>query len=396
MIILGLNSGTSKDGISAVLFESIRLFPRAKINLLAHKEFPYPKAVLKELKEIEDKVELENLARLNFLLGEVFAEKAIELMKSSQIDPQKVDLIASHGQTIAHFPKPKKIGKYKIRASIQLAEPAVIAHRTGVTTVGDFRPGDLASGGEGAPVLAFSEYLLFASSQKTRLSLNLGGIANFTFIPKGAGFEQCRAMDACACNVFLDRLFCFLTGSKSRYDRDGKTALKGRAKREWVEIFLKHLEKKAGAQSLCATVFDQRWLKALLKKLNHQLPKDVPDILRSAVKAVAEMIYLTYSANFKINPDEIIVSGGGAKNLALIKELGEVFGAKILLCSELGIPLQAKEPIGFGILAELCLKGIQVNLCHITGAHSPAVLGKIIPGKNWQRLVKKLNKGVKR
>jgi len=397
MIILGLNSGTSRDGISGVIFDLRTVFPHPVFNLLWHQEFPYPKSVLNFFSQLEKNPALEILSRADFFLGEVFAETSQKIIKKSGLSPNKIDLIASHGQTIAHFPKPKKIGKYNISATVQLGELSVIAQRTGITTVGNFRAGDIAGGGEGAPILAYSEFLLFGSKNKSRMILNLGGIANFTLIPKRAKPEQIRAMDAGVCNIFLDQLIQILTEDKLRFDRNGKIAQKGKVRPGWKEHLLKHLLFRPGrSKSLCARHYQREWIKKVLSPLKISGERKRADLLRSGVRAVAEMIYLTYSANFKNNPiDELVISGGGAKNQALILEIKEVFKKKVILSSELGIPLQAKEPIGFGILAMLCLLGKEVDLRSITGARALSILGQIAPGKNWGKLLKKLTKGVK-
>jgi len=397
MIILGLNSGTSRDGISGVIFRLVGLFPRARVKVIFNREFPYPQKVLELIEQVEKKPDLESISRLHFLLGEIFAKTALKLIDCCGLSPGKIDLIASHGQTLAHFPERKKLAGYKISASFQLGEPSVIAQRTGITTVGNFRAGDIAGGGEGAPILAYSEFLLFGSGNKSRMILNLGGIANFTLISKRAKPEQIRAMDAGVCNIFLDQLVQILTEDKLRFDRNGKIAQKGKVRPKWKEHFLKHLLFRPGkSRSLCARHYQREWIKKVLSPLKISGERARADLLRSGVRAVAEMIYLTYSANFKNNLiDELVISGGGAKNQALILEIKEVFKKKVILSSELGIPLQAKEPIGFGILAQLCLQAKEVDLSSITGAKFPSVLGQIAPGKNWKKLLKKLTKGAK-
>jgi anhydro-N-acetylmuramic acid kinase len=394
MIILGLNSGTSQDGVSAAIFETLRLSPSAKIKLLFQKEFAYPDPVLKELSGLYKKPSLERLARAHFYLGEVFAGAALKAIRQSRVKSGAVDLVASHGQTIGHFPELKKIGGRKTRATLQIGEPAVIAQRTGITTVGDFRPGDIGAGGQGAPVLAYPECLLFGSGQKNRMALNLGGIANFSLIPKGADPEQVRATDAGPCNLLLDGLAMRVSKGKLKCDHNGKIALSGRPRKEWVEKFLKHkFFKQSAPKTSGREDFNEEWLDGLLKVMKVKVGRDGPDLLRSGVFAVARIIGQCCAENYDdFAIDEIIVSGGGAHNRALIFEIEQAMWKRVTLSTELGIPLQAKEPIGFGILAELCLSGLSGNLAQTTGAKTRAVLGKIVPGKNWRTLLKKVGR----
>jgi len=398
MIIMGLNSGTSQDGVSAAVFETLRLTPSAKIKLIFYKEYPYPDSVLRELSGIYKKQSLEKLARAHFFLGEVFAGAALKAIRQSKMKAGALDLIASHGQTIGHFPELKKIGGRKIRATLQIGEPAVIAQRTGITTVGDFRPGDIGAGGQGAPVLAYPECLLFGSLNKNRMVINLGGVANFSLIPKGADPEQVNAADAGPCNLLLDGLASRISKGKLKCDFHGKIALSGRPRKEWVEKILKHkFFKKPAPRTTGREDFNENWMDGLLEGLKIKLDRDGPDLLRSGAYAVARMIAQCYAENYRnFEIDEIIVSGGGANNRALIFEIEQAMWKRAIMSQELGIPLQAKEPIGFGMLAELCLAGASANLVQATGARIPAVLGKIIPGKNWRALLKKLSRMTER
>jgi len=392
MIIVGLNSGTSRDGISATIFETTRLLPTASIRLILHQDTPYPRWALRKLLELEKKPDFEKVARANFFLGEVFADAALKLISKSRVKKDRISLVASHGQTIGHFPELKKIGRYRIRATLQLAESSVIAARTGITTVSDFRPADISAGGEGAPVLAYSEYLLFASRKQNRMVINLGGIANFSLLPRLSGPEKVHATDAGPCNLLLDGLASRVSGGKMRFDPWGKIALSGRPRPEWVRAFLDHnFFAKPAPKTSGREEFGGRWLEHILAGIKFNPRKDGPDLLRSGAAAVAEMIAGCCAQNYpRFRCDEIIVSGGGARNLALLHELQQVLGRKIILSSALGIPLQAKEPIGFGLLGELCLRGMSGNLPFATGAKSRAVLGKIVPGRNFRQVLGRL------
>jgi len=394
MMILGLNSGTSRDGVSGVIFQTGRLKAPARIKLFAHSEYPYPAWLLRELLRVEAKPDLESVSRLNFVLGEFFAESALRLMRENKFQAGQIDLIGSHGQTIGHFPQKKRIGKYQIRATIQAAELSVIANRTGITTIGDFRPGEIAAGGEGAPVLTYPEYLLFFSKEKNRMALNLGGIANYSLIPKSGKVQEIRASDCGPCNLLLDGLSQIISGGRQKFDRNGRMALRGRPREKWVRAFLRHrFFKRPAPKSSGREEFSQAWLKGVLQGLRFNAIQEGADLLRSAVCAVAEMVGECYFDNEpEFGLEEIIVSGGGANHQALILELSRSLGRKVMVSDDLGVPAKAKEPIGFGILAELCLYGQSGGPAFSRGAKGQAVLGKIVPGENWNRLSRGLGK----
>jgi len=400
-LILGLNSGTSMDGVGGVIFNAIRLSPEAEIKIFGQGQYEYPRWLLREIKEVEEKPGLESLARLNFILGEFFAECANKLIKDSGIPREKIFLIGSHGQTIGHFPEVKRIGRYKIRATLQIGEPTVIAQRTGITTVSDFRPADIAGGGEGAPILGYIEYLLFQSCLKNRMVLNLGGIANFSLIPRKGLAVKIRATDCGPCNILLDGLMGFLSRGEKRFDDGGKLALKGLRREEWVKVFLRHsFFKKPAPKSTGRDDFNDEWLKRVLSKVKIDSGGGKMDLLRSGVCAVAEMVARCYFDNYRdFVLDEVVVSGGGGRNLALLEELRRNLGKGLVLSDELGIPCLSKEPIGFGILALLCIYGKVADISsrnYIGSAKrgDKMVLGKIIPGRNWTVVRSFIQRGI--
>jgi len=387
MIILGLNSGTSRDGVSAAIFETLSLLPKAKVRLILHRDYPYPAWAQRQLDGLEQSVALPDLAYANFMLGELFAEAALKLIRESGVKRTSIHLIASHGQTVGHFPKRKKIGGFNLRATLQIGEPSVIALRTGVTTVSDFRPADVSAGGQGAPVLAYPEWLLFASQTAGRMALNLGGIANFSLLPKAQGPEQVRATDAGPCNLLLDGLAARVSKGRQKFDQGGRIALSGRPQVKWVKAFLRHEFFSRPAPKTCGREeFGPKWIDGLLRRIRFSPGAGPADLMRSAACAVAQMVAQCLAQNYPAAVDEVVVSGGGAKNRALVLELEKSLGKKIILSDKLGVPVQGKEPIGFGLLGELCLRGVKGNLPGATGAESRVVLGKITPGENWREL----------
>src|SRR3989338_4987891 len=192
-IAIGLMSGTSMDGIDAAVVEIHRRGRTRTIKALGFVTVPYPAGVRKRLLDVtktpNSLSRLSEISALNFTIGEHFAAAALKAMRQSGLTPGQIDLIGSHGQTVGHFPQAG------VPSTLQLGEPAVIAHRTGVTTVADFRPADIAVGGEGAPLTPYVHYLLFRHERKSRAIHNLGGISNLTYIPAGGSLEDVIAFD---------------------------------------------------------------------------------------------------------------------------------------------------------------------------------------------------------
>lgn len=377
------------DGIGAVLFDRERLFPKAKVRLIKAMEFSYPFGLVERLRALgEEKIKLVELARLNQYLGELFAEAVINLLDEAKIKREEVALIGSHGQTVGHFPKATKFGRYLIRASVQLGESAIIAQRTGITTVSDFRAGAIAAGGEGAPILHICEYLLFSHSKKSRLVLNLGGIANFSIIPRSATMDTLIATDICPCNLLLDGIMRMWTKGRKAFDGEGIEARRGRVRNEWMgfmregDFFKRPLPRSTGADD-----FGERYLYRLVRKISPGRAQDWRDFLRTAIWFIAGEIffnYLFYAREGNI-VDELVVSGGGVYNRVLLDDIRRRFEKKEVLVSDgLGIPAKFKEPICFGLLAELAIRGVEVPVSRDeSGFFSSAIMGKIAWGSSF-------------
>lgn len=216
MRVAGLMSGTSADGVDAAIID----IEKDKINVVTYDTFPYPAAVRRGIfKLVESKdAGVADVSHLNFVIGEVFAEAVLKLCRSSGIDLKTIDLIGSHGQTIYHNPKGRRLWKRMVRCTLQIGESAVIAQRTGITTVADFRPRDIAAGGQGAPLVPFADYVLFRDKKKNRAIQNIGGIANVTYLP--AGCQRCDiiAFDTGPGNMIIDGIVSLATKGKEKFD----------------------------------------------------------------------------------------------------------------------------------------------------------------------------------
>ncbi len=222
---LGIMSGTSADGIDVAL---VRMVGRgaALENFAA---FPFPREVRKIILEMGEgrKVATGEISQLNFLLGELFASAALAACKKFRVAPSRIDVIGSHGQTVFHQGVPSLFNGKRVASTLQIGDPSVIAGRTGITTVGDFRPADMAAGGQGAPLVPYVDFLLYRHARIGRVALNIGGIANVTVIPAGATLDNVFAFDTGPGNMVIDALVRHFTQGRNRFDRNAEMACKG-------------------------------------------------------------------------------------------------------------------------------------------------------------------------
>ena len=370
--VAGLMSGTSADGIDVAIID----YGKTGIEVLAFGTFPYPPALRKLIFKLfdPDTARIEEITHANFAAGEVFAEALRHLCKKSKIGLSSIDVIGSHGQTIYHNPKGTRFGNKLLRSTLQIGEPCVIAQRTGITTVADFRTADIAAGGQGAPLVPFADYILFGHKRKNRVIQNIGGIANLTWLGAGGTANDIIAFDTGPGNMIIDALVNMGTGGKKKYDVDGRLAAAGSIDESLLKDLMKHKYlSKRPPKTTGREEFGLQFTKRFFKQKNFN------DLVATATAFTAKSIAAAYRAFLPDKPDEIILCGGGSRNPVLVKMLGEYAApARILIMDELGIDADAKEAISFAILAACTIKGIPNNVPSATGAKKPVVLGKII------------------
>lgn len=375
MLVAGLMSGTSVDGIDVALVEIQGVGFRMRVRPLAHYSFPYPAGVRQAVLAISDAVaHTGQVARLNFLLGELFADAVKRACHRARIPLAKLRLIGSHGQTIYHQGKPQKLLGRALACTLQIGEPAIIATRTGVDVVADFRPSDLAAGGQGAPLVPYVDYLVYRSPRLFRVALNIGGIANVTAIPAGAGPDQVIAFDTGPGNMILDALAARFSGGRWKYDRDGRMAARGHPDRKLLEellsdpYFRRPPPKSAGREQ-----YGEAFVTALLGR--GLAPED---LTATATAFTAASIALGIH-RFAGRPDELIVSGGGLRNPQVMAHLaGLLPGVRLRTSNDLGIDSDAKEAIAFAVLAYESYHRRASNLPSATGARQSQILGKVV------------------
>ena len=383
MIVAGVMSGTSADGIDVAL---VRVegrpkpsgFSPIKFKYLSHAEFAYPakvrRAVLAAMNAPAARVA--DLARLNFLLAELYAEAVLETQKSFRT---KVELVGCHGQTLYHQGEAESYLGRKLTCTWQTGEGSVLAARLGVPVVSDFRPADMAAGGKGAPLVPFLDYLLYRDERIGRVVQNLGGIGNLTAIPAGAPPGKIVAFDTGPGNMVIDavteRLF------SRPYDRDGAIAASGKVWEPVIKrvlrapFFRRKPPKTAGREE-----FGREFVSQFLKICGRAQKQDVVATATALTAESISLALITFIVRRGGNYREYVVSGGGANNSTLLAMLANAvrpMGMMLRLSDEFGLPSAAKEAVAFALLAYQTWNRAASNIPSATGAKRPAVLGKV-------------------
>ena len=383
-LAVGLMSGTSMDGVDAALVWLPALRDDPRVDLVAFETQPYPDELRSSLMEIAfgDQCTAEDLATLHTAVAVSFANALFAVCQKGKIVAKTVDFIGSHGQTVAHVP-PSPGRASPIAGTLQLGPPGMIAALSGITTVGDFRGGDIALGGQGAPLAPYADFLLRRSKTENRIVLNIGGIANVTYLPKNCGVDEVIAFDTGPGNMILDELFRVLYPGQGSFDRFGEKAGTGLASESLVEtflgfeFFLRKPPKSAGHHE-----FGARFAWEFLARAQAAGLKN-PDILASASLLTTRSIGLAVKDCIEIegDVDKVFVSGGGSKNKTILSHLEtELAPAKLLLIDALGIPADAKEAVDFAVLARETVLARPNVIRRATGASRPLVLGTIALG----------------
>ncbi len=389
MKVIGLMSGTSADGIDAALLEIGPGKALPRLRLLHYMVFPFPRGLRERILRAADEHPggAGELCHLNAYLGELFAKAAASLARRAGVRMREVALIGSHGQTIMHLPRLRADSNLSVRSTLQIGEPSVIAERTGVTTVADFRPRDLAAGGEGAPLTPYLHALLFRHPRRDRIVLNLGGIANLTFLPKGRGLQGILAFDTGPGNVLIDGVMARLSSGAQNSDLGGQVAASGQVESRLLRWLMgrPYLTRRA-PKSTGRETFGPALIDALVRRgADRLIAKEdlVATVTAFTAKSVA--LHVRHDLPRAATSAELIVCGGGAENPTLVKRLQESLPhCRLLTADEAGFPGRAIEASAFALLAYLTAHGLPGNLPPITGAARRVVLGKIVPGRAFR------------
>ncbi len=379
--VIGIMSGTSVDSVDAVLVKVRGAGLDTRFRLLAFHRHAYPAGyrdfVLKN--SLPGAGSVDTISTINALSAQFFADAVKALLRKSGTPASSVDLIGSHGQTVHHLPQPMALFGKKVRSTLQLADPSVIAKLTGIITVGNFRTGDMALGGQGAPLVPYFDLLAFRSAKHHRALLNIGGIANITLLKKNAAAKDLLALDTGPGNMVIDALMQHFY--RRPYDKNGSVAASGRIIPALLAELLQHpyfarpLPKSTGREE-----FGSMFVRRVLRLARGQRKQDV-------IATVTELTALTVWDQYnrflrpalkKAPLQELIISGGGSYNHAVMDSLRRCFApARIIHSDELGVSSDAKEALCFALLANDTVSGVPSNIPSVTGARSRTILGVI-------------------
>jgi anhydro-N-acetylmuramic acid kinase len=380
--IVGLMTGTSADAVDAALVQFRGTDLASKHRVLAYRETPLDEALRREVLAVAAAESLapERLMRLDAELGECYADAVTELLNGAGVAAADVAAIGSHGQTVRHLPRAANGGR---ALTLQIGSAAVIAERTGIAVVSDFRTRDTAAGGEGAPLVPVADWWLFRSDTEARVLLNLGGMANVTHLPRGASMEQVVAFDTGPGNVVLDGLVGAATGGLARHDDGGRLAAQGHVHEGLLEELLADpFFATPPPRSTGRERFGELYA-ARLGEIAEPLGLTLEDTLATAVELTARTVAGAIGDFLapRGGVDAVYVSGGGVRNSTLMVALRRRLSKlRVERLDALGVEPEAKEALAFALLAHLTLSGVAGNVPGATGARHPAVLGHITPG----------------
>jgi len=393
MIVAGVMSGTSADGINVALVRfasdgagrargpSPHKTEHSDFKLLAHEEYPFPAPIRRAILAMmnAELAHVADLARLNFLLGELYAEAVARTARKHRA---KLDLVGCHGQTLYHQGEAERFLGRKLAVTWQTGEGAVIAARLGVPVVSDFRPADIAAGGKGAPLVPFLDYLVYRNQAVGRIAQNIGGIANLTAIPAGASLRQVVAFDTGPGDMVIDAVMEELFGK--RLDRDGRVAAAGRAlDGVIVQLMRAHFFRQKPPRTAGREEFGREYVGQFLQICRGASKADVVATATAlTARSIADAVQRFVLPRFGVRRrnHEMIVSGGGAKNPTLMTMLRHEIaplGIGLHFSDEFGVPAEAKEAIAFALLAHETWHRRPSNVPSATGAKRAAILGKI-------------------
>jgi anhydro-N-acetylmuramic acid kinase len=373
--VVGLISGTSADAIDAAVCRVSGAAGRERVTLLHYAEHPYdtdlrPRVLYPQGLLVRD------IAELHVLVAEAFARACVETLRQAGIDRRDVDVVGSHGQTVYHH----STVPGALKATLQLGDGDVIAERTGLAVVSDFRARDVAAGGEGAPLTPRSDMVLFApddeSGVRRRAVLNLGGIANVTVLD--ADPTRVFGFDTGPANAPLDRLARRLSGGALPYDRDGALARAGRVDEPLLDELLQS-DPFLARRPPKSTGFEM-YGDAFLDRASARLGRVDVDLMATLTEFVARSVADALTRHVRVEPpiDELVVAGGGAKNPALLGRIAALLApVRVRRSDDLGVPSDAREAMGFAVLADLTLRGLSASLPAVTGSRHATTLGKI-------------------
>jgi anhydro-N-acetylmuramic acid kinase len=379
MRVIGLMSGTSLDGVDAAIVDlDGDAVDTVDWRLVAFQTVPYTAEQRREIHDAIERGTAASLCRLHARLGEWLAAAALAVCTRAGIDAGDVDLIGSHGQTVWHDPPTR----FERGATLQLGCAATIAERTGISVVSDFRTRDVAAGGEGAPLVPWADRALFAAADRMRVLQNIGGMANLTWLPQRGTDAPVLAFDTGPGNALIDAAVELATRGADSYDRDGRWAKVGRIDQELLDELLAHpFHARTPPKSTGREVFGRGMVQSIVARLAPVAPEEWADVIVTLTAYTARSIADAIRRwALPLGVDEVIVTGGGARNPVLVRMLADAIApVPVLDGAALGIAAEAKEAVAFAALAWAHRAGLPGNVPEATGAAGPRILGSFTP-----------------
>jgi anhydro-N-acetylmuramic acid kinase len=376
-IAVGLMSGTSADGVDAALVQLAGSGSGTKVETLAFVTVPFEDVLRRRVLDVAS-ARVDEVSSLHVAIGEASAAAVRQVADAANVPLDRIDFIASHGQTIFHDPGGEP------PSTFQIGDAAVIAERTGIPVIFDFRARDVAAGGSGAPLIPYVDHLLFADAERTRILINLGGIVNLTIVPPGAALDDVIAFDVGPCNMLLDGLAEILLDTS--YDKDGEVSLAGKPFPGLVEDVMRHpYFAERPPKSTGRELFGERFVASCLAAARRRgltMENTLASVADVVSASVAQALETLVPPRYR-RPDDLILSGGGVHNRAIWRGFEERFpGASIATSREFGLDPDAKEAVAFAMLGNETIDGRPSNVPGVTGASHPVVLGSFAPGRS--------------
>lgn len=381
-LVIGLMSGTSLDGVDAAVVRIAGFGPDTKAELVRFYSRPYDDILRERLKRLctREHSDVSQVCAMNFYIAELFADAAREAASEAGISLADIDLVASHGQTVWHIPADDPADEFGPRSTLQIGDLSVLAKLTGRLTVGDFRPADIAVGGQGAPLTPYGDYILFRSETVGRVVQNVGGIGNCAVLPAGGGPESVFAFDTGPGNMLIDQVVYSLSEGRLIYDEGGRWAREGRADEALLGELMRHpYFSQEPPKTTGRELFGPAYARAFMDRAREQGLGDA-DIVATATAFTARTIARGYRDFVfpRCAVGEVIITGGGAHNRTLLEMLSGLLPEQRVTNSRaLGYDDDAKEAMIFAILGNDFMHGIANNLPSATGASRPTVMGKL-------------------
>jgi anhydro-N-acetylmuramic acid kinase len=383
---IGLTSGSSADGVDAVLLEVEGVGLNLKVRLAQTLHQPYGQDLRTLLFEVAGPgpCDARKMALLHRLLGETFAAAALRVADRASFSLQKVQCIGCTGHTVRHDPD----GRFPSTLAVGMA--AIVAERTGITTVHDFRNRDMAAGGQGVPLVALADYLLFRHPGENRVLLHLGGLTRLVFLPAGGRIQDIRGFDAGPCNIFLDGLMRQLSGGRESFDPGGKHAVQGRCLEPVLQRWLGHpYLSRRPPKSLPHHFFGEEFIAQIVDQARRE-KWNCHDLLCTANQFVTRAVVNAMRRFLPLQPPpgRVLLSGGGVRNGLLWHLLQQQLeGIPMERTDAVGVPAEARKAVSIGLLTALAVDGVPANVPAATGATGSRLLGSWTPGSalNWAR-----------